>query len=364
MGPGSVTIRVGIVGCGWIGGAHSRAIKAMIDAGLVDARVVATCDAVAERAEAFAAAHNADLATTDPGSVFATTDAVWICTPTGGHRALVESAASARVAIYCEKPLATTFSDARAMTDAVRRAGVINQVGLVLRAASPIVALRDLVADPDRPLGTPMTAILRDDQYFPIQGQYVTAGGGSWRAEAEQAGGGALLEHSIHDLDVLAWLFGPVAEVACRTSNFAGHAGIEDVGVATLVHDSGVVSSLVTVWHDLLSRPSTRRLEVFGKDGFAWLDREDAGPVHVETQNGTYDIDADVLDSWAGQLPLPGAARRGIAPYALAGKAFLDAVAAGRPAAPDFDVALQAHAVADAAYRSAAAGGAPVRLAR
>ena len=354
-----MTLRLGIIGCGWIGGVHSRAIKALIDGGLVEGRVVATCDRDEERAQGFANAHRAELATTDPAALLAAVDAVWICTPTGGHPALVRDAAAAGVAIYCEKPLATRIEDVREMTAAVDAAGVVNQVGLVLRAASPIAAVRDTIAGH----GPVMTAILRDDQYFPTQGQYVTAGGGVWRADVAQSGGGALLEHSIHDLDVLAWLFGPVVEVSGRTANHAGHAGIEDVAVATLVHVSGVTSTLVTVWHDVLSRPSTRRLEVFCRDAFLWLDREDEGPVHVEAQDRAYDVPADPLDDWPGTLPIASAWQRGLAPYAAADRAFLDAVAAGRAANPDFTIALAAHEVADAVYRSAAAAGGPVQVA-
>jgi predicted dehydrogenase len=358
-----VTLRVGIIGCGWIGGTHSRAIKGVIEGGFADARVVATCDPHLERAEAFAKAHNASLATTDLGEVLVASDVVWVCTPTGAHRAIVEAAAAADVAIYCEKPLAPTLAEVEAMAAAVNTAGVANQVGLVLRVEGPMVALHRLLDDGRGQLGRPMTAILRDDQFFPIQGQYTSAGGGVWRADVAQAGGGALLEHSIHDLDVLAWLLGPITEVTCRTANFAGHPGIEDVATVTLVHADGLTSTLVSVWHDVLSRPSTRLLEVFCQKALLWIDHEDAGPVHVESIDGVYDLPADTVDGWVNDLPVPDAWRQGLAPYAIADRAFLAAIADGRPGWPDFGAALDAHRVADAAYRSAAAGGRPTPVA-
>ena len=48
--------------------------------------------------------------------------------------------------------------------------------------------------------GRPLAVVFRDDQYFPIQGQY----GSTWRTDVAVAGGGTLIEHSIHDLDVCA----------------------------------------------------------------------------------------------------------------------------------------------------------------
>ncbi|TML63313.1 MAG: Gfo/Idh/MocA family oxidoreductase, partial [Actinobacteria bacterium] len=141
-----MTVRVGIVGCGFIAALHSRALKGIVDAGLVDAAVVATCDTDLDRAVAFARAHRAAIATTDSAEVLAAVDAVWICTPTALHRALAEAAASAGVAVFCEKPLAPTLADAEALTEAVVGAGVPHQVGLVLRTAPVFVALRDLLA--------------------------------------------------------------------------------------------------------------------------------------------------------------------------------------------------------------------------
>ena len=352
-----MTINVGFIGCGWIGGAHSRALRAIVQAGLCDARVVATSDPHLERAEAFAAAHGASIATTDPGEVVAASDVVWICTPTSTHRALVELAAAGGVAVYCEKPLATTREDVDAMGRAVRDAGVANQVGLVVRVEAPMAALHRLLNDGDGQLGAPMTAIFRDDQFFPIRGQYTTAGGGAWRADVAQAGGGALIEHSIHDVDLLAWLLGDIVEVSCRTANHAGHPGIEDVAVATLLHAGGATSTLVSVWHDVLSRPSTRRLEVFCRKALLWVDAEAEGPVHVEAADGTFEIEAPTLAGWVAELPVPPEYLQGLAPYAVADRAFLDAVVAGQPGWPGFDAAIAAHHVVDAAYASAAAGG-------
>jgi predicted dehydrogenase len=350
--------RIAIVGCGWIGAVHSRALRGLIKGGLVDASVVTVCDNDIDRALAFARAHDAEVATTDSAEAMAGADAVWICTPTSSHRELVEAAVAAGLAIYCEKPLAPTIADVRAMVDAVVTAGVPAQVGLVMRAAAPIVTLQRLANDAGA-LGRPMAAVYRDDQYFPIQGRYAS----QWRSDVATAGGGALIEHSIHDVDVLAWVLGPIVEVTCRTANFAGHEGIEDVAACTFSHASGATSSLVSVWHQVLTRPSLRRIEVFCERAFLWLDDDGAGPVHVEQGKGSHEVRAATAEEWIADLAVADQWRDGLAPYAAADRSFLEALVAGRPPDPGFEVAAAAHLAVDAAYRSAALGGVPTTVA-
>jgi predicted dehydrogenase len=112
-------IRIGLVGCGFIAAIHSRALKALMGGGLVDAAVVATCDRDQARAEAFARAHEAEVATDDLGRLLEAVDAVYVCTPTAGHLAAVEAAADAGVAVFCEKPLAPSLPEAEAVAAAV-----------------------------------------------------------------------------------------------------------------------------------------------------------------------------------------------------------------------------------------------------
>jgi predicted dehydrogenase len=263
------------------------------------------------------------------------------------------------VAIYCEKPLATTLDDVTAMAECVEQAGVAHQVGLVLRSSDPVAELRRRATD-EKATGRAMTAILRDDQYLPNQGQY----GSAWRADVAVAGGGTLIEHSIHDLDLLAWVLGPIGTVTCRTANFAGHEGIEDVAIVTADHAGGATSSLISVWHQILSRPSTRRIEVFGERALVWLDDEMGGPVHVVDSAGEQVIRTVTGEDWIDRLAVPPAWRPGLAAYAAADRTFLTAVAAGERPDPGFDVAVTAHVVAAAAYRSAAAGGRPTPVAQ
>jgi predicted dehydrogenase len=346
-------IRVGIVGCGFIAAIHSRALKALAAAGLVDAAVVATCDRDRDRAEAFARAHRAALVTTDPAELLAAVDAVYVCTPTASHLELVEAAAAAGVAVFCEKPLAPSLAEAEAVAAAVASTGVGAQVGLVLRTSPAYRALVELVGSGR--LGRPQAVVFRDDQYFPDRGQY----GSSWRADVAVAGGGTLLEHSIHDLDVLRWLLGDATSVSARTANVAGHPGIEDVAVATVGFASGATASLVSVWHQVLTRPSTRWLEVLCEHGVVAAPDEHLSPLRLVTDAGAEEVPV-APPEWTRELPGDDAWRAALTVYAPPTRGFLDAVADGRAPEPGLDVAVAAHRLADAVYRSAAAGGAPL----
>src|SRR5439155_14668058 len=119
-------------------------------------------------------------------------DAVYVCTWTSEHPRLVAAAAERGLAVFCEKPLATSLEGARWMTAVVEGSGVTNQVGLVLRSSPAFLMLRRVAADSRS--GRLMSIVFRDDQYIPIQGMY----GSHWRGEGDKAGAGTLLEHSIH----------------------------------------------------------------------------------------------------------------------------------------------------------------------
>jgi predicted dehydrogenase len=360
-------VRIGFVGTGTIAWAHALGIKAMIDGGLLDAAITAVHDPRQRRAEGFAEAvgsssagtdSTAALVVADAEEVAVRADAVFVCTPTAAHRAATDAALAAGRAVFCEKPLDRDLARATALVDAVTAAGVPAQSGLVLRSAPVFRALRDLIGSGT--LGEPMAAVFRDDQYFPIQGTYRSR----WRADVAQAGGGCLIEHSIHDLDILRFCFGEIDRLAACTANHAGHEGIEDLAAVSLHFASGLEAQLTSVWHEILSRGSTRRVEVFCRDGMIWLDDDFRGPLHVQTSDAT-EVRPCPSPEWVDALPLAdddvGLAIRA---YVEADRSFVDALTTGTAPEPGLDVALLAHRLVDAAYRSAAHGGEPVDLRR
>jgi len=342
-------VRVGIVGCGNIGRTHSRALWALRKTGVADAVVAAVSDPDAERAASLAAHNDAEVLS--PEALFDAVDAVYVCTPTAHHPSIVEAAAARGLPIYCEKPLARDLPGAERVAAALAK--VPHRVGLVLRCVPLFEAMADALAS--QRYGRTMTVLLRDDQYFPIQGQYASA----WRSQHELAGGGTLIEHSIHDLDVFRWLCGDPLEVTCRTASFFGYEGIEDSAIATFSFAGGTTANLVSIWHDVLTRGSSRRVEIFAEHAYLWTDNDKAGPLHVETSDGA-DVVPTAFPAWVDEIPVPAEFRPVLGEYAEASRRFLSDVATGSSGVPGAADALAAHRLVDAAYRSAASGGRPV----
>jgi predicted dehydrogenase len=355
-----MSIKVGLIGCGHIGTFHARNIRDIQSQGLVDIRYHAVCDRIHARAERFAVIAGCDLVSDDPRAVIDACDAVYICTETAEHPELVAMAAAAGRHVFCEKPLAMNLADAQSMADAVRQAGVTNQVGLVLHYSPVFRVLDQLASGPagdgaePAPWGALLTAHLRDDQFFPVGGQY----GSTWRADVSRAGGGTLLEHSIHDVDLLRRLFGEIEQVRCITRNIAGHPGIEDVALVTFHHRGGHQTTLTSVWHGVEQRPSSRHLEVFYERARVETFQDYFGTITVEQQDQpAVTVSSDEV--LARFMDLEGLHPRQEDLRLLAGlsdRRFLQAVAEGRPAAPGFDDALIAHRIVDACYRSAREG--------
>ena len=350
-----MTTRIGVVGCGFIGGLHSFVLGALIRGGLVDAAVVATLDTDPARATRTAEAHGA-TAYEELDALVDAVDAVWVCTWTAEHAAVVAAAVERGRAVFCEKPLATTLDECEVVAALLEQ--VPHQVGLVLRHAPVFRALADAVGSVRH--GRPLATVLRDDQYFPVQGMY----GSDWRADVTKAGGGTLIEHSIHDLDVLRWILGDPSWVRADIAGLSGHPGIDDVASVTLGFADGSLATLMSVWHQVMSRPSTRRFEVFCERALLWCDDDHLGPLHVDASGGE-ELVVGELPIWVDRLGVPSDVAGAIAQYAVPTKAFLDALqadGAGAAGWPDAATALAAHRLVDAAYRSAAAGGDAIPL--
>ncbi len=337
------TIRLGFFGAGLISGVHTWMLRDV----QVDHQIVAVCDPDTERAEVMAKRFGGAVVSED--ELLEMVDAVFITCWTNEHERLVAKAAERGLAIFCEKPLAFDAVAATRMAETAEAAGVINQVGLVLRTAPAFRVMKHLISDPRA--GKTITIVFRDDQFIPNQGYYAS----HWRMDKELAGRGTLLEHSIHDVDILEWMLGPVVSVSCVTREHHGFDRIDDLAAARFEFASGAVVQLTSVWHDILERGSLRHVEVFCDQLYVKLEGERFGPIiwqytgEPEQRLEGEDVLAFLRD--AGDIN-PSLEQN-----------FLTAVRDGTPASPSFREAITAHRIVDALYESADSGGNTVSLA-
>jgi 1,5-anhydro-D-fructose reductase (1,5-anhydro-D-mannitol-forming) len=247
---------------GWgLIGASTIARSYMINAinAQPDSRVVAVMSSQEERARTFArengiprayAALDALLA--DPG-----VDVVYISTTNELHRPQTLAAATAGKHVLCEKPLALTLEDAQEMVAACRAAGVVMGTNHHLRNAATHRKLRQLIAE--GAIGTPLAVRVFHAVYLPAHLQ-------GWRIDRPEAGGGVILDITVHDTDTLRFVLDDdVDEVTALTAQQGmASGGLEDAVMGVMRFRKGTLAQ----FHDAFTiRHTETGFEVHGSEG-------------------------------------------------------------------------------------------------
>jgi 1,5-anhydro-D-fructose reductase (1,5-anhydro-D-mannitol-forming) len=247
-------LRWGLIGASTIASEHM--IGAMRANG---GEIVAVLSSDASRGQNYAATHGIPRSTTDLAALVQAPDidAVYVSTTNELHRDQVFAAAAAGKHVMCEKPLALTLADARAMVAECRRRGVVMGTNHHLRNAATHRAMRDAIAQGR--IGKPLFARVFHAVYLPphLQG---------WRIKTPGAGGGVILDITVHDADTLRFVLGDEPESVSAMVSRAGmgEAGLED-GVMGVVRFSGGV---LAQFHDAFTtRHATTGFEVHGEEG-------------------------------------------------------------------------------------------------
>jgi predicted dehydrogenase len=263
-------------------------------------------------------------------------DAVIIGSENVNHAKHTIAAANAGKHVLCEKPLATTVEDAQAMVDACERNGVKLQTAFPVRFVPSTIALRDAVRA--GAIGQPLMVAARNPGTCPMR----------WFIDPALAGGGAVMDHTVHVVDVLRWMFdAEVTEVYAEVNTRIHDIPVDDTGLLMMKLSNGVAASLDTSW----SRPSTWptwggvTIEVIGEEGVLSLDAFADVLEVVETINGTY--------TWR---PTESVGDAGMV------RGFVEAIRNDTPTEPSGVDGLRAVEVTLAAYESARSG-APVPIA-
>jgi len=221
--------------------------------------VVAVASSNAERGKAYAQTHRIPAAYGSIDALLAdpAVDAVYISTTNELHRDQVLAAARAGKHVLCEKPLALNLDDALAMVHACRAAGVVMATNHHLRNAATHRKIRDLVRE--GAIGKPLYARVFHAVHLPphLQG---------WRLDKPQAGGGVILDITVHDADTLRFILDaePVEAIGMSQSAAMAREGLEDGVMAVLRFDNGVLAQL----HDAFTvKHAATGIEVHGEQG-------------------------------------------------------------------------------------------------
>ncbi|MBN1881475.1 MAG: Gfo/Idh/MocA family oxidoreductase [Deltaproteobacteria bacterium] len=353
-------VTIGIIGGGLLGTAHALCLKGIGDSGLIDLDVRSVYDPDITKAENLVTYMGVDRIASSAREIMEDTriDAVFIATPTAFHKDLVIEAARNNKHIFCEKPLYIDLEGACEMSRAVSDAGVTGGVGLVLRHSPTYSYMRSIIEESDT--GSPILIAMRDDQVLPVRGVHDSR----WRVETAVAGGGTVIEHSIHDLDILTSFFGAPHIDRALLRYRTGHRGIEDYARVNMRFQNGAEGVLMSIWHDMVTRVSNRRLEVVFERLFLGTDHDFIGPVEVTRGDdekcftGEREVLARFLDMQSFSDPkakgfFEAQDYRSIGSYVMEDYRFLEAVCEKKPYSPGFEDAVAAHRLVDEIYKTA-----------
>jgi UDP-N-acetyl-2-amino-2-deoxyglucuronate dehydrogenase len=253
-------MHIGILGGGNISDTHARAAAA------IPGVTVAACYGVnRERTAKLAAQH--DAAIYDDLDRFLDhrpMDIVAIGSPSGLHAEQGIAAARRGLHVLSEKPLDITTARADELIAACAAADVKLGVFFQDRLRPAIVEIKRMLDDGE--LGTPVMIAGRVRWYRPPE--YYSSS--KWRGTWALDGGGALMNQAIHTVDLVQWLFGPVARVSSAVATRIHEIEVEDTAAAVLEFSSGALGVIEATTSLYPGYP--RRLEVTGSEGTVILE--------------------------------------------------------------------------------------------
>jgi predicted dehydrogenase len=231
-------LRIGLVGYGFMGRAHSNAYKRVGDFFDLEYRPVlqAVCGRDQAKASQFAARWGFESVETDWKTLVERQDidVVDIAAPNDTHALIAIAAAEAGKMILCEKPLARTVAEAEQMVQAVEHWHVANMVWYNYRRVPAITLAKQLI-DEGR-LGRVFHYRSKFLQDWTISADIPQGGAALWRLDAEVAGSGVTGDLLAHCIDTAQWLNGPIRTVSAMTETFIKERQHQQSGKREPVH--------------------------------------------------------------------------------------------------------------------------------
>jgi predicted dehydrogenase len=271
--------RLGFVGLGWIGRHRLAAVR---DSGVAEIVVVADPDETCRRAAAEIVPAAASVRTLSDALVYGL-DGVVIATPSAMHASQTLDALAAGAAVFCQKPLARTAEETRAVIRAAARLGRPLGVDLSYRSTRAMRAIAHVVES--GAIGDLFAASLTfHNAYGPDR---------DWFYDPIQSGGGCLIDLGSHLVDLALWLMpGPVSSVDSRLFQHGRRLVLppdvtEDYAVVRCDFENGATAVMQCSWKLPAGQDCVMACEWFGTKGGVRL---------ANVDGSLYDFIAERLD--------------------------------------------------------------------
>lgn len=376
-------LRVGMIGYGFMGRAHSNAYKRLTDFFPVQHKPVlkAVCARNVEKAKVFADNWGYERIETDWKKLVEAPDIdlIDIGSPNNTHRDIALAAAKNGKMIVCEKPLAMSVAEAEEMTKAVEAAGVPNMVWFNYRRVPAIALARQLV-DEGR-VGKPFHYRATYLQDWTIAEDVPQGGAALWRLDADVAGSGVTGDLLAHSIDTAMWLNGPIVEVVAKTETFVKErlhqvtgqrapVRIDDACMFLAVFANGSMGTFESTRY-ARGRKNFNTFELNGADGSVYFDLEEPEYLqffeYKQLQSGKK-LESHITGwrkihttnsehPYMNRYWVPGTCIGYEHTFLNALADFVMGIESGKPAQPDFRNALQTQKVCDAVLESANSRG-------
>ncbi len=365
-------IRIGLIGYGFMGRAHSNAYAKVGNFFDSEYELVrqAVCARDEEKVKAFAARWGYASTETDWKKLIARDDIdlIDIAVPNNLHAEIAIAAAKAGKMILCEKPLAMNPKEAEVMVKAIEKAGVPNMVWYNYRRCPAVVLARQLI-DQGR-LGRIFHYRANFLQDWTISPELPQGGAALWRLDAKAAGSGVTGDLLAHCIDTALWLNGGIADVNAMTETFIKErkhnltGKVEKVKIddacAFLCHFNNGSLGLFESTRYARGHKALYTFEINGENAsikwdlhdlhrLQWFDHKDESNLRGWRSIHVSDGDHPYLKNWW----VPGLQIGYEHSFVHQVADFLKGLESGTPAQPDFKEGLATDYVVDAVLNSA-----------
>lgn len=366
------TIRIGLIGCGFMGRAHSNAYQQVnkffdMDIKPVLKAVCATDDGLDD----FANRWGYESVESDWRKLIERNDIdlIDICAPNFLHCEIALAAAAAGKMIICEKPLARNYAEAERMAAAVEQANVANMVGFNYRRVPAITLAKEVVASGR--LGKIFHYRAQYLQDWTISANLPVGGNTLWRLDKSQAGAGVCGDLLSHAIDTAEWLAGEISAVCSLSETFIRERKrhddegrtqkieIDDACISLVQFESGAIGCFEATRY-ARGRKNFNTFEINGAQGSLYFNLENAHELQYYDHGDEASLRGwRTIRVWEAEHPymknwwVPGCAIGYEHTHIHSMRDFLQGIADGNKLCPDFRDGLRTQRICDMILTSA-----------